>query len=129
MEKFKWFPYKFLKKNKVENLHLMTEHLQKEINNATEFVEAIKRGELDIIYKVGNGETNPLGESLVSMRQQMVDTAEAERQRNWTTEGLAKFSDILRDNNSSLEELASEVISSLVKYLGANQGGFFYVGR
>lgn len=125
MEKFKWFPYKFLKKDKVENLHLMTEHLQKEINNATEFVEAIKRGELDIIYKVGNGETNPLGESLVSMRQQMVDTAEAERQRNWTTEGLAKFSDILRDNNSSLEELASEVISSLVKYLGANQGGFF----
>lgn len=125
MLKFKWFPYRFLKRDKVRSLHLLTENLQQEITNATEFVEAIKRGELDMVYKDDDEETNQLGESLVSMRQQMVDTAEAERQRNWTTEGLAKFSDILRDNNSSLDELALEVISALVKYLGANQGGFF----
>ena len=65
-EKFKWFSYKFIK--------------------------AIKRGEVDRICQAGNAETNPLGESLISIRQHRVDTAEAERQRSWTMERLAKFS-------------------------------------
>ena len=55
------------------------------------FIKAIKRGEVDRIYQAGNAETNPLGESLISILQHMVDTAEAERQRSWTMERLAKF--------------------------------------
>lgn len=51
---------------------------------------------------------------------------EEDKQRNWTSEGLAKFGDILRtDRDSNLEDRAYQIISHLVNYLDANQGGLF----
>ena len=48
-----------------------------------------------------------------------------ERKRRFISEGLAEFGDILRINTHDLDSLSSAVISNLVNYLKANQGGFF----
>ena len=48
-----------------------------------------------------------------------------EEQYAWRTSGLAKFSEILRENHEDMETLSYRTISSLVTYLGANQGGLF----
>jgi GAF domain-containing protein len=50
--------------------------------------------------------------------------AEDDKKRNWATEGLAKFSDILRAN-ADLKTLSESIISSLVKYTESNQGSLF----
>lgn len=50
---------------------------------------------------------------------------EEERKRNWRVEGLAKFGEILRSHNIEIKELSTLVISNLVQYLNANQGGIF----
>ncbi len=48
-----------------------------------------------------------------------------DNQRHWVSEGLAKFGDILRQNNDDVETLSFEIISKLCKYIDAVQGGFF----
>lgn len=49
---------------------------------------------------------------------------EAEK-RQWTSGGIAKFSEILRSNHHDSQKMYDALISGLVKYMGANQGGLF----
>jgi len=46
-------------------------------------------------------------------------------QRNWVSEGLAKFGELLRYHTDNIEEFSYNLISNMVKYLNANQCGFF----
>ncbi|TRX57719.1 PAS domain S-box protein [Fulvivirga sp. M361] len=123
------FPYKILKAEEVRHINQSMAQLHVQINNAIEFVEGIERGERDIQLTNNNGEANPLIESLIKMHHKMMETSEAEKQRNWTSDGLAKFADILRDNYESLEDFSTKVISSLVKYVKANQGSIFILNE
>jgi len=86
--------------------------------------------------KIGNGDFNAtfkplsendlLGNSLLEMGKKLKVLGEEDRKRNWVTAGLAKFADILR-SSSDVKELSDQIISNIVKYLGANQGGIFLV--
>ncbi|MEL7005533.1 MAG: GAF domain-containing protein, partial [Bacteroidota bacterium] len=49
-----------------------------------------------------------------------------EKKRNWASEGLAKFGNLLRSNKES-DDLLSDLISGITQYLDANQGGLFLV--
>lgn len=122
-------PVKLVKQKNYVSLLDQLNKRQIEIKAATEFVKAIERGELDALYDgsevVDTSTHNGLATSLVSMRNQMKRIAEEEKERNWATEGLAKFMDILRSNNDNQHALADHIISHLVKYLNANQGALF----
>jgi len=92
------------------------------------FAEKIGQGKYDTAFTLLSNEDN-MGISLVKMRDNLQKSAEDDYKRNWATEGLAKFAEILRNNNngSSTSLLYDETISNLVKYMGANQGGLFIV--
>jgi methyl-accepting chemotaxis protein len=47
--------------------------------------------------------------------------------RAWTNQGIARFSVLLRQHTSSLEELLQRLLADLIKYLNYNQGGIFLV--
>ena len=105
----------------------LTESLKK----TADFAHCIGRGELDSEFEL-LGENDNLGKAMLNMRVDL-KKAEAEKEkrrldderRNWVTQGLAKFADLLRSNNDNIEELSYSIISNLVKYIGANQGGVF----
>jgi PAS domain S-box-containing protein len=52
-----------------------------------------------------------------------------DKRRNWVSEGIASFGEILRIHSDDMENLSYQIISKLVKYLDANQGGFFLVQK
>jgi len=68
---------------------------------------------------------NKLKDTLVRNRELERQRRLDERQRNWISEGLAEFGDILRTQSKDLESMSYAVISSMVRYLDANQGAIF----
>jgi len=72
-----------------------------------------------------NALKNSLARNRKMERQRRVD----DRQRNWVSEGLARFGDILREHSLDMENMTYEVISGLVRYLEANQGAVFLVNE
>ncbi|MCK4664676.1 MAG: PAS domain S-box protein [Bacteroidales bacterium] len=95
------------------------------------FVEKLKDGQTDAEYKT-YGEKDYIGKSMVSLRDNLKKNKEEELarkkeddQRNWIAEGLAKFGEILRNNNDDIEKLSYEIISNLGLYIDAIQGNFF----
>ncbi len=105
--------------------------LQARLNNITEFILKVSEGHLNKDIDLA-GKRDYLGIALLKMLNSFKQTEEkkkerekADKQTNWATTGQAKFADILRNNNLALSELGYDIISKLVEYVGANQGGLF----
>ncbi|WKV13171.1 GAF domain-containing protein [Marivirga harenae] len=92
------------------------------------FAENIGNGKYDSDYQPLS-EEDVLGNALINMRGNLRKVAEEDKKRNWTTEGLAMFGDILRKNNDNISLLSDDIISNLVKYTKSNQGGIFVINR
>ena len=114
-----------------------TNDLRKDIRNEQQksrqmfdFVEKIRLGQTDAQYEIREGDE--IGKALINLRDEIKRSKAEEdarknedQQRHWITEGIAKFGAILRENIGDLEKLSNEVIMNLVKYVNAQQAGFF----
>lgn len=120
------FGYSIVKTEILKNCQKKNAQLKKEILEGIRFIKEIESGNLDATLEESKGE---LLESLVSMRDKMKSLSQAEAQRNWTTEGLAKFAEILRNHTDNLEKFGDQVIAGVVKYLNANQGKLFILNN
>ncbi|MBL7856466.1 MAG: GAF domain-containing protein [Cyclobacteriaceae bacterium] len=93
------------------------------VGNNIQFAEEIAKGNLQASAEVAA--EDELGKSLMRMRTNLVEASERERAEKYITGGIAHIGEILRRNNNDIKALSDELISSIVKYLGANQGALF----
>lgn len=103
------------------------------INSKTEFARLIGNGNLDVDLTLLSDD-DILGKSLIDMRNSLIKAKDEEEKRKkeeekvkWANEGLAIFTEILRQNNSNQSKLGDEIIKNLVWYLNATQGGLFVI--
>lgn len=108
----------------VDSINLLATNL----SSVSEFAQLVGQGNFDSDIKVFN-DSGELGGALARMRDGLKQVAEQDKIRYWTNEGLAKFGDIMRENDQNLKILSDRLISNLVKYLHANQGGVFVVNN
>ncbi len=78
------------------------------------------------------GKNDVLGNSLLEMRNSLKEAEDKqqkrdaeEEKRKWANEGIALFSNVLRQSDKNLENLSADILIKLVDYLNANQGGLF----
>lgn len=100
-----------------------------QLKDASEFVQQIGQGKLDVKYEDLDTHYEPgkntLADALIDMQQKLKDVNAEEDKRRWVNEGLSKFVDILRTSNNNIKVLGDRVIATLVEYMHANQGGLY----
>lgn len=125
------FPYLLMRRQQVMALQQQFSKAEQEISLATDFVKEIEKGNLETAYFNGehqeHQESSALAQSLFSMAAKMQQISKEEKERNWSTEGFAKFIDILRSKNDDTKELADNIFSNLIKYMNVNQGALYLI--
>ena len=114
-------------------LHRQLIEGQQRSGKILEFTASLINNQLDAELDLKEAD-DPLGEALINLRNNLKNTTEEQQnrkmeddQRNWISGGLATVGDILRRPFENMEEFSYNIISYLVKYLDANQGGFFLI--
>jgi PAS domain S-box-containing protein len=110
--------------DEIGEMAVAMDNLVNGLKQTTMFAENIGKGNYKSEFRPLS-EHDVLGNALLNMRDNLAKVAEEDKQRNWATEGMARFGEILRTNNNDLVKLADEIIRNLVKYLNANQGAIY----
>jgi CHASE3 domain sensor protein/putative methionine-R-sulfoxide reductase with GAF domain len=102
----------------------------KNIRTASDFIKAMAREEYDVTWAGLTADNEKLNKetlagNLIDMREKLKIVKREDDQRNWMNEGLARFSEIVRNNQSNSQELAERCVSYLAKYLDAQQCSLF----
>lgn len=121
------------KENTIEEqtiINTLIANLQK----ASEFISSIAKGNYETKWegltennKKAN-EENLVGE-LLKMRDQMIKVKQEDNIRMWVTEGISKFSELVRQHQGEMEELSDKLTSNVAKYLKANQVFLYFVSE
>ncbi len=101
------------------------------LNEKADFAQDIGNENYDSKF-IPLDDDDVLGNSLLTMRDNLAKASEEaelrrieNKQRGWSSQGLAKFSEILRKHSDNLESFSSITISELTNYLGAKVGGLY----
>jgi len=97
---------------------------------ASEFIKTMASGNYAVEWKGlternRNLNTETLAGDLLNMREKLKAVKEEDEKRNWMNEGLAKFSEIVRNHQHDSQVLADKCVSFLTKYLSSQQGNLF----
>ncbi|MCQ2973511.1 MAG: GAF domain-containing protein [Bacteroidales bacterium] len=119
--------------DELSNIASSLNNLKSGLGRAVGFAEEIGKSNFNANF-TPLSKNDELGLSLLRMRdslnlasQEDAKRKEMDRKQNWITEGSAKFGDILRQYNNDMSDFSFNIISNLVKYIGANQGGLFVI--
>jgi hypothetical protein len=105
----------------------------KGLGNLSQFAGEIGKGNFKSDFSPLS-EQDILGNSLIRLRESLKNAAIEEEKRkrederrNWSNQGIARFSEIMREYSEDPGAQANKLISELVKYLGARVGGIFLI--
>ncbi|HLO57441.1 MAG TPA: PAS domain S-box protein [Bacteroidales bacterium] len=115
---------------KLEEKQTIIDKEQSRIEHVMEFNHQLTHGNFNVDCKLEDNDA--LGDTLVDLRETLKTNEDnsqkirkAEEERNWIADGLAHFSEILRNYIHEPEQLSFHVIKDLTKYVNAVQGGFY----
>ena len=122
-----------LGKDEISDINLSVNTLIDGLENNLKFALQIGRGNLDYNFELSSNK-DALGKALMDMRRSLKQAAEEDEKRkgidrrlNWATKGFAQFGELMRENTDRLSEFSYNIVSNLIRYLNASQGGLFII--
>jgi len=118
----------------IRNEDSIIERMVLNLKKAAAFINKITQGQYDVTWDGMDESVKELNKSNIAgelhmMRDQMRKAKKVDEIRIWTNEGLSKFADLIRSYQNNLHDLSEELISNIVTYIGAQQGGLFFVSE
>lgn len=110
--------------NNIERLEKNYRNIDSKIKQAVSRIKKLSEVSTLQEYNDQIEDNDIIGEALQEVKKEMLAFKEEDDKRKWITQGLANFSEILRDKGE-LKEYTRRIVSNLVKYLQANQGSLF----
>jgi hypothetical protein len=100
------------------------------LKKAALYVRKVASGEFDVDWEGMTEEnkdlnTENLAGQLIEMKKQMQLADVENKKRIWSTEGLSKLTEIIRNSEQHTTELTFQSTKYLTEYLGAQQGSLF----
>ena len=120
------FRFGLYRTNYVKELMQELSVVKNDIESAVHFIESIEQNNWNLEYDKKE-EPSILWLALSRLRDKHNKVRVKEEEQVWVANGLANFSQLLRDDHISVEEIANKIVSQLTNYLGANQCGLFLV--
>ncbi len=99
---------------------------------ASHFIRRMANSDYNVEWK-GLNESNAalnaetLAGNLINMREQLKRVKLEDEKRNWMNEGLATFSELVRNHQHDSQLLADKCVSFLTKYLNGQQASLFVI--
>jgi len=119
--------------DEVGEMRLFLRQMISRLDKVVLFVDKVAKGDLGASFNSENendklaNSLNILKNTLSQAKEEELKRKEEDDVRNWTTQGIAKFGEILRMNTDDLKELSYNIVSNLIDYVGAIQGGIFMI--
>lgn len=114
-----------------QNLRMLIDGESGKTRKAIDIAKELSEGKFRNLI-IENPDQNELLNSLEQLKERLIENKDKEskrknedKQRNRISEGLAMFGDILREQSDNINKLAFELVKNLIRFLDANQGGFF----
>ncbi|MCS6832092.1 MAG: hypothetical protein NZ521_00835, partial [Flammeovirgaceae bacterium] len=111
-------------KNELNPIILAAKRLLENIEKAANFAHAIGEGNFSYQFQPVS-ENDILGNCHLQMSHKIKAVTEEDRKRNWVTNGLTLFSEVLKEDKEEFKNLADKLLTKLIRYLEANQGGLY----
>ena len=122
-------------KDEIKDIATSTNLLIQSLNSTVNFAKEVGKGNLNVDYKP-QSENDTIGIVLLEMKKNLEDAKNQENIRriedekiNWSTKGTALFGELLRHNESNLEEFSYHILSNLIEYVKADVGGLFLINE
>jgi len=102
------------------------------VKKASGCIANLKDGNYEVEWEGLNERNKSLNDStlagnLLELRDKLKRVKLEDDRRNWTNEGLAAFSEIVRSHQQNMDNLCEQSIQYMVRYLNAQQAGLFVI--
>ncbi len=128
----------FVARNFAQVISNQTKHLKQESRRSKfvlDFVDNLREGNFEGELPL-NESKDKLAKSLLRLRDYLIKSKSdeeqrriEEEQRNWVTQGVAQFGELLRKENDNIEKLSYNILKYLVDYMKINQAGFYLLNK